>query len=192
MHGQQKPLSVESAFQQYTQSSGSGSSVAYAAPYVKFLAEFISKVSFQSILDLGCGDLVLMDEVFKLVRTEIDDLTPAYLGIDALHRRVQLNHEQRPHMLCAVGDVRAWSPHIGADLVICKDVLQHWSNDEIVDWLENAPACKAMLVTNCARGGEINSDIVMGDWRPIDLTAEPFNAGEVVFQWGTKDVVLIQ
>jgi hypothetical protein len=92
-------------------------------------------------------------------------------------------------------DIRSY-PRIGEapDLALCNFVLQHWANDEIEAWLENLRLARPRfaLIMNVARGVAVNHNINTGGFRPIDLTAEPFSVGEVVFSVGDVDAVLVR
>jgi hypothetical protein len=181
-------LGLADLFQQYTDHSGPGSTLEYSAPYREFLVSYLVEHDVRSILDLGCGDLVIMNAVIKR------DPEISYVGVDCLLERVVKNRALYPDLSCFCDDVRLpdrerfrWF-----DLVICKDVIQHWDTPTIHAWLRAITAFGVpALVTNCARGEQINWDIGMGDFRPVDLTKHPFSRGEVVFSWDTKDVVLL-
>ena len=64
-----------------------------------------------------------------------------------------------------------------ADLAICKDVLQHWSNLEVMKGLGILSKYRWVLLTNSIALGDrsTNGDIVTGDVRPLDLSKEPFS-----------------
>ena len=64
-----------------------------------------------------------------------------------------------------------------ADLAICKDVLQHWCNADILKGLRRLAKYRWVLLTNSIILGtqSVNSDIVTGDVRPVDLSHEPFS-----------------
>lgn len=170
---------------QYTEFSGPGSTFEASAPYREFLSNFIEERAIRSILDLGCGDLVVMSNT---------DLHGAsYHGIDCIPDRIARNAKRHPEKLFSVGDIQTTKTG-DADLVVCKDVVQHWSTPEILAWLEHLKTqpFKYALVTNCNYGATVNLPIHTGSWRAIDLTAPPFSIGTVVFRWDTKDVVLIK
>lgn len=174
---------------QYTDRSGPGSTAEFTAPYRAFLEGFIREHRIGSIVDLGCGDLEVMSRV--------DLHGVRYRGVDVIKERIARNARKHRHFRFEQRDIQRYEwPR--SDLVICKDVIQHWSTDEIHGWLELvrsvAKTFRFMLVTNCNYGATVNTDIQSGGWRAIDLTAPPFSIGEVVFSWGTpnKDVVLIR
>ena len=202
---------------QYTDCSGPGSALSSTVPYREFLAAFVREHGVRSILDLGCGDFEVMSHV--------DIGETSYLGVDVIVERISRNVRKanvmklhRHHF--AVGDARTW-PISNFDLVICKDVVQHWSNAEVTAWLarlafappqgptswtaRHLPKGSAesrssrpryALVTNCNYGPTVNHDVAAGGWRAVDLTKPPFGVGEVVFTWefggATKDVVLVE
>lgn len=195
---------------QYIERSGPGSTKEYSEPYREFLEDFIAKHDIRSILDLGCGDFEIMRHV---------DISGAvwYVGIDCIIERVQANRTIAAHLVgCgprtfACDDARTIDPSyvLGFDLVLMKDVLQHWSSSEVQAWINRyardlvkqvRPAdmpITRFLITNCNYGSTVNTDIETGGWRALDITKPPFEVGKVVFQWGDdvaghKDVVLIE
>lgn len=177
---------------QYVERSGPGSTVEFSAPYREFLRNFIRDNKIHSIVDLGCGDMTVMSNV---------DMNGAqYLGLDVIPERIERNRVKCApsapgfaQMTFERRDIHK-GPFPAADLFICKDVVQHWSNADIEGWLADLRRAhfRFALVTNCNYGPTVNTDIATGGWRAIDLTKPPFSVGEVVFCWGNKDVVLLR
>lgn len=175
---------------QFTVQSGPGSTAAFSAPYRTWLETFLmwdDKIA--SIVDLGCGDMEIMSRV---------NLHGAdYLGIDCIDERICRNRVQHPHMKFEIGEFHTMEiPE--CDLILCKDVLQHWKTADILAWLEQLRAhrdrFRYALLTNCNYLTDaVNADILTGRWRPLDLTKPPFSIGHVAFSWGSpnKDVVLV-
>ena len=170
--------------------SGPGSTVEHTSVYRDFLSDFIRYNNIRSVLDLGCGDMEVMSNV-NLHGAE-------YLGVDVIAGRISDNAKRFPTLKFEHRDLMTYEiPEV--DLVICKDVIQHWTNQEIRAFLVRlmtAPV-KVALITNCNYGSTVNLDISTGGWRPIDLTAPPFEIGRVVCKWGAqrfggeKDTVLL-
>lgn len=176
---------------QYKERSGPGSTVEYSEPYRKWLERFIVDNAIRSIVDLGCGDMAIMSNVALH--------NARYLGVDVIAERIAKNREAHPEMRFTHGDLRTFN--FNDDLVLCKDVLQHWKTEEVRGWLEfllhQRPYFRFALITNCNYGPTVNCNITTGGWRALDLTKPPFSIGEVVFRWGAdrggyKDVVLIR
>ncbi len=182
---------------QYVSKSGPGSTVGFSQPYRKFVESFIASGQggpIKTIIDLGCGDMTVMGNV------ELRDVE--YIGVDVIAARIEQNrklYEHREDMTFACEDLRRFT--LEADLILCKDVLQHWSTGEIAEWLERLKSCSSQfryaLITNCNYGPTVNQAISTGGWRALDLTKPPFNIGERVFQFGDsiggfKDVVMIK
>ena len=66
-----------------------------------------------------------------------------------------------------------------ADLVLCRDCLVHFSYEQIFRALKNFKDSRSeyLLMTTFA-GRQSNSDIVTGDWRPLNFRISPFNLPE--------------
>ena len=171
---------------QYRLRSGPGSTLEASAPYREFLTAFIRAHGVRSVVDLGCGDFVVMGAT--------DLMGASYRGIDCIEERIEANRAKAPGVRFDVGDLTTY-PIPRADLLLCKDVLQHWATADVQEWLarlRRSPTWCWALITNCVSGpGPVNGDIETGRWRNLDLTAPPFEVGEVVFGWSTKQVVLL-
>lgn len=180
----------EAAFTpQYVERSGLGSTLDFTEPYREFLSRFVEERGVVSVLDLGCGDMTVMKNT---------DLRGArYRGVDVVRERLSRNRAICPGWDFEHRDVHAWTPD-AADLIVVKDVLQHWSTADVKEWLARLAGARFRfaLLTNCNYGPTVNSDIKTGAWRALDLTAPPFGLGEVVFSWTVgeirKDVVLVR
>ena len=137
--------------------SGPGSDPDKAQPYLKFVSEYIRIHNVRSVLDLGCGDGRLAEAT--------DWRGASYVGLD-----IKTGHDiltcKRPE----------------ADLVLVKDVLQHWSNAAIDQIFPRLYGCKHVLITNCCDPFKTNEDITTGYARALDLAAEPFN-------WPVREVL---
>ena len=150
--------------------SGPGSGEELTRGYRNFLRYFMRANRIASVVDLGCGDWQISRHMDW---TGID-----YTGVDA--SMVVLQSTQKfardgVHFLHADAVTEALPP---ADLLIAKDVLQHWPNADIMTFLAQLPKYRAALITNTwAPEGtpRWNEDIQVGDWRPLDLSRPPFN-----------------
>ncbi|MGH9212493.1 MAG: class I SAM-dependent methyltransferase [Acidimicrobiales bacterium] len=164
----------------WTGGSGSGSHPANTASYRSFLQRFLRDEMVRSVLDVGCGDW----QSSRLVDwTGVD-----YLGVDAVASVVETNRHRyetasvRFQQLDVLHD-----PLPMADLVLVKDVFQHWPNQVIAQFATRLAAYRHVLVTNTvdahplpsaepiAPALAVNEDIEMGDMRPVDLAVSPFN-----------------
>lgn len=151
------------------QGSGAGSTFENTALYHAFLADFLRANDIQSMVDVGCGDWQSM-QYFDL--TGID-----YTGFDVASVVVDRNNAQyaNDHIRFVLADA-AGSELPTADLVVIKDVLQHWPTPRIQAFLPQLSRFKFALITNCAEPrAELNKDISDGRFRPLDLTLPPFN-----------------
>jgi SAM-dependent methyltransferase len=157
--------------------SGAGSTLIYTASYCKFLQNFMRDNHIQTVVDLGCGDWAFSH---RINWRGID-----YKGFDVVPELILRNQKkyetEHIHFYHADGiDFDLPS----ADLLICKDVLQHLSNEDVAAVLKQLPKFKYCLITNDV--GD-NEQIRTGDCRGLDLTKPPFNLnGAVVFSFLPK------
>ena len=174
--------------------SGMGSLPANAIPYLSMLQEFLVKYRIQSVVDVGCGDW----ELSKLIDWRSID----YRGYDAAKEVIEnitARYGQANRTFFACDAIHADLPQ--ADLLICKDVLQHLPNSFIYDIIPQLPKYKYCLITNDIDYGplydrKLNADIQMGLGRCVDLTMPPFNVKGIPFMryisdGHVKEVLLI-
>lgn len=164
--------------------SGTGSTPEAAKKYINFVNNFIKQKQIKSVLDIGCGD----GQIIKLLNIEHD---MSYIGVDVVKNLIQKNRINFPRFeFLHLNVVEDELPVV--DLVLCKDVLQHLSNDQILVILNKIKkVSKYALLTNDFEnriGKTImhaeNLDIEPGSYRCIDLSKPPFNCqGKVVFKY---------
>ena len=149
--------------------SGAGSFPQATETYRSYLKEFMARHDVRSVVDVGCGDW----QSSQLIDwTGID-----YLGIDV--SSVVLNNTKRfarNGIRFIVGDARTIDlPE--ADLLIIKDVLQHWSNADIMAIIPKFGRFRYCLIANGATEQVrhlTNADTPAGGYRPVDLSKPPF------------------
>lgn len=150
--------------------SGHGSLPKATRRYRQFLADFMRENKVRSVVDYGCGDW----QFSRLV----DWSRVNYLGLDVIsglidtnnkkYRMTNVRFEMAPEQFANVPS---------ADLLIVKDVLQHFPTEMVRRFMEEAvPHFKFALITNCIEpASELNREITLGDFRPLDLRAAPFH-----------------
>ncbi len=150
--------------------SGTGSTVNLAGPYLHFLNKFLSEhPEILRVIDLGCGDWVLGREIFWGERD--------YIGIDVVKFLVEKNQSR-------YGSERKKFIHLDAtkkilpegDLLICKDVLQHLPFSSVQFILSQMKKFRYCIFVNDVTEDlfEKNYDIKPGGYRTLNLTLKPF------------------
>lgn len=155
--------------------SGSGSTPASTRWYRRKLEYLLKRYRIGSVVDVGCGDWAHS----RLV----DWGRAAYLGIDVVPGVIEANTRKfaRPGVSFECVDALDEFPWPPGDLLICKDVLQHWPNESVLEFCTDAISTYDFtLMTNDISsphlGPEfVNTNIAMGGWRTLDLEAPPFN-----------------
>lgn len=153
--------------------SGTGSELGQTVALVHALPALFKEFGIKSMLDVPCGDLNWMKEV------PLDGVR--YIGGDIVAKLVLANKERfaaRPELEFRVLDLLK-DPLPTSDLVLVRDCMVHLPLADITTALERikASGSRYLLATTFTRHGE-NRDIRMGDWRPVNLQAPPFNLPE--------------
>jgi SAM-dependent methyltransferase len=151
------------------QGSGEGSYAVHTLGYVAFLQRFLAKHSIRTVLDFGCGDWQFSQS--------IDWGDVHYVGVDIVESVIKANQRRFGAANIEFRLRTTDEPLPDADLLITKDVLQHWSNAKVQAFLPQLYRYRYALVTNCVnpRGPTVNGDIQDGDFRYLDLRLTPFN-----------------
>ncbi len=150
--------------------SGGGSKEETTRQYRQFLQDFFAVYEIESVVDVGCGDW----EFSRL----IDWGNIHYVGYDLVGSVIKKNQAKyaTDHIYFVHGDaINEDLP--SADLLICKDVLQHLSNRDILAFIPQLKKYKYCLITNDVDSRTLtssNPDIQSGESRPVDLTRPPF------------------
>lgn len=132
-----------------------------------FLQDFFKQKHIKSIADVGCGDWQFSQN--------IDFSGISYTGYDVasfvIERNQKAHAKENVKFVLYDGDFDKIEP---ADLLICKDVLQHLPNEKIKEFLKILPRFKYALITNDI-GERVNEDILASGYRALDITKPPFN-----------------
>jgi SAM-dependent methyltransferase len=173
--------------------SGPGSRLENGKFFIFFVQEFLNQTPhIQSVVDIGCGDWVLA--------REIDWGDRKYLGIDVVKPLIQKNQS-------TFGSKKIHFVHLDvihsdlplANLVICKDVFIHLPNSSVWNLLVEFNKFEYCIVVNDVSSihETQNRDILIGNFRPIDLTCFPFFLKPKMtayYSYGTviKQILLMQ
>ena len=173
----------------YRGSSGAGSAEAYNETYIGWLRDFLQTNKIESVVDVGCGDFRCGPAIYK-------DLNTSYTGLDVYEPMIAANTIENPHMTFKTLDCYTNREEIPtADLCILKDVLQHWSNEEVYNFLDDITTSKKfkyILICNCSRQKRVK-DTRTGHQRQLSadfLPLKKYNPVKV-FTYDTKEVCLI-
>jgi methyltransferase family protein len=148
--------------------SGPGSTRERAASFLPDLIELVRSLRVHTLLDAPCGDFNWAQPLAEAVER--------YIGVDVVPALVELNLQHaspRRRFLCR-DLVRQRLPT--ADLVLCRDALVHFAQEDIFQALANFRRTGAeYLLTTTFVGERPNPDITTGDWRPLNLQRPPFS-----------------
>lgn len=152
------------------ETSGTGSSIDNALIYVEYLKDFFKKKQIKSVVDLGCGD-------WQISR-HIDWKGIEYSGVDVVEYIIERN--KKLYGAKNITFIKADGTEFSlpkADVLICKDVLQHLTFKDILSFITQLKKYKYCIIVNDVDPTTLtceNVDMPRGYYRPIDLTKAPF------------------
>ena len=179
---------------EYNGSSGGGSDIDYNKDnYVLFLKKFITDNNIKNIVDLGCGD-------FRCGKLIYDDLDILYTGYDAYKKVIDYNlkqHSSTKYTFNHLDFCNNKENIINGELCILKDVIQHWSVDNIytfLDYLVEGKKFKYILICNCCYQTQDNTDIRNGEFRPLSCDYLPLKkySPTKLYKYESKEVSIIE
>ena len=178
----------------YNGSSGGGSDIEYNKNnYILFLKKFIIDNNITNIVDLGCGD-------FQCGKLIYDDLNITYTGYDAYKKITDYNskhHSLSKYSFIHLDFCNNKENIINGELCILKDVIQHWDLDNIykfLNYLIEYKKFKYILICNCCYQTEDNTNIQIGDFRPLSCEYFPlkkYNPTKL-YNYHSKEVSVIK
>jgi len=150
--------------------SGTGSNLTNTKKLVDELPALFRTLEVTSILDIPCGDYYWMQKV------PMHGIQ--YTGADLIEDIIKDNKQKHPRVNFIQLDLLVDTiPY--ADLIIMRDCLVHFPNDDVFRALNNVyeSASKYFLSTTFPNHSN-KEDIGMGKWRPLNLQDAPFNLPE--------------
>lgn len=159
---------------EWGQGSGLGSNPENAKPYMVLLQEMLFDPEYTTIVDVGCGDWQLMRNI-----TVPED--KIYTGYDVVEQVIEANvrayTRDNIHFEHTTSLQDLKEKNISGDLLIIKDVMQHWPIAEIQYFIKNIlPRFKYALITNQYDPEHYthNKDKQMGPVHSVGLLEPPF------------------
>jgi hypothetical protein len=182
---------------EYKGSSGEGSSIEYnLGTYIPFIRAFFKTRNIESVVDVGCGDWRCGELIYR-------NLGINYTGVDAYETLIERHKKQwEKHTWLHLNGYadRAQLPE--ADVLLLKDVIQHWTTAEIYTFLDDVIASKKykyIMLINCCFQKTDDEDIGAHcidtyRFRPLSSTKLPLKKynPQVLTRYHTKEVCLIE
>jgi hypothetical protein len=139
---------------------GIGSTLKYTQNFRDQLSTILTEYHITSINDAGCGDM----HWISLVNLQGIEYKP----FDIIPKN---------DSVCVMDITSQKMPY--ADLILCRDVIWHLSNDRIKNMLSLFKSSKAKyLLMNFVLSDEPNIDLVGKSFRRINMLTDPFNLVE--------------
>jgi SAM-dependent methyltransferase len=149
--------------------SGTGSNLGATERLRAELPGLLRRLGVRRLVDVPCGDFHWM--------AHVDLAGVDYVGADIVEALVESNRARYagPGRTFVRLDLTT-GPIPAADAVLCRDCLVHLSFANIARAFRAVAASGARyLITTTFLEQETNSDVVDGDWRPLNLERAPFH-----------------
>lgn len=171
--------------------SGYGSSPAFTRPYREWLTNFLQSVrpgpAVLKLIDFGCGDWQ-STKLLDLANTQ-------YLGYDVVAAVVERNRQLygRDWIQFRLSNLDfSGITDFTADVLIVKDVLQHWPLAKVQQFLRLPWQVEYALFINDTSSPDgtkqLNADCALGAYQLRDLALPPFSLNvRDVFSWESPD-----
>lgn len=165
--------------------SGVGSKPKFNEEYIAFLGTFLKDNKIKSVIDFGCGDWQFSQFV--------DWGDTEYLGLDIVDSVIENNKKQFPeYSFVSDTDIFKYiTPD--KDLVIIKDVFMHWTDVEIVSFLQKLIAYDIKILSINESGQKKYRRLKTGGFSRLDYDKYPLKwfYGKLIFKWQNRQVLLI-
>ena len=175
----------------YNGSSGCGSEIdSNINEYIPFIQTFIETHNIETVCDLGCGSGKLIEKIYN-------NLNIKYYGYDCYSKVIiynQIKFDTQKYNFVYLDFFTRYNDIIECDLIILKDVLQHWRTTQIIYFLNKIielKKAKYILICNCY----VNQKNDRYENTEGALSAEFFPLKnynpEILLRYNTKEVSLI-
>lgn len=142
--------------------SGGGSRPDLTTPWFEFLTKFMLNHNFSSMTDVGCGDF--QNSFHWLSSFEKNHRKIEYCGVDIYRPLIEkLSSEHLAYRFECLDADQERNLLPSAEVIVLKDILQHWPNDLITDfiqWLQSKKRFKYLLLCN--------TSMQKRDWDDVD------------------------
>lgn len=149
--------------------SGAGSREKEARPYIDRINSLIRSRGYTSAIDVGCGD--------GFVGSLID--VRNYLGVDCCERLIANNQKKYPKLSYIPLDIyKDYDIIPSGDILLCKDVLHHWPNEWVVNWLGKLIESKRWKMVALCIDRQQREDFQnchLGGYRALSWSMYPLN-----------------
>ena len=153
------------SYQKWKNGSGRGSYYGVNQPFTNWLSKFLKDNHIKTLIDIGCGDHQLMYHV------DMNDTY--YAGFDCVTNVVENTQYQHPDKHFFHSD--ALDIKQNGEVYLIKDVLIHWNNSEIIDYLSKLiqKPFRYIVLVNCY--SKVNNDIITGSHHTLSSDTYPLN-----------------
>jgi len=154
--------------------SGDGATLARTDHIRSHLLRLFRDLNVRVLADAGCGDVNWQQQIAAQLQL--------YLGYDIVQGVIATaagRHVNLSGFFFKCADI-VTEPVAQADAILCRDCLTHLTNDEVLAAIDLFRRSGSQYLIATSFSTPDNTDIAAGEWRPINLSAAPFNMGQPI------------
>ena len=160
--------------------SGHGSNL-NTEQYYNLISNFVNTLDIykiKSILDMPCGDVLWIKEIFK--KKDVN-----YLGVDIVENLIKSNIKlyENERVKFLNRDIVNFSIEKKFDLVFLRDFFIHINNSDIKKVINNIKKMNIKYFAFTNYDIKKNNDVSTGKHRKVNLLLEPFNLGKPIYSF---------
>ena len=151
--------------------SGDGSDLTQTCVIRAELPRLIENLGIETLLDAPCGDYYWMRSLNLKIKR--------YVGVDIVPGLVRANQEKYGSDVVSFRHIDITRDELPrSDLILCRDCLVHLPLQAALDALRNFKRSGSRYLLTTTYPGLLRTNkrlIIIGNWRPLDLTLPPFS-----------------
>jgi SAM-dependent methyltransferase len=150
--------------------SGGGSSPEATKTFRSILEQFLNEKNIKTVVDFGCGDW----SSTRLINWESIE----YIGVDVVHSVIQENKKKYSSENIDFKEIAGKEDvvNFSGDLLIVKDVLMHWCNGDVIEFINAArPNYKHIILINTSIGATSERPNTSPQFQPLSYKEFPLN-----------------
>jgi SAM-dependent methyltransferase len=156
--------------------NGPGSTAAKTKTLLDSLTAFVVDNGITSMLDLGCGTYGWLHPMVKEHFANFN----SYIGVDVVSSVIDENRRKYPGLRFEVLDER---PLPCADMVFCRDVMQHLTQSQNRRLMAKIRHSRSELLVATSHRDQCSWPLrVAGGCRPVNLELRPYDLGPPVMR----------
>ena len=155
--------------------SGPGSDESQVKEIIDNIPKLLQLYNINKVFDCPCGDFNWISKIFS------KNSNYKYTGADIVSKLIDSNKSLYPEINFIHFDITKDNIDGEYDLIICRDLLVHFSYEDIKKAISNIKKSKCKYILMTTFPNKENRNIKTSQWRPVNFEKEPFNFPKPIY-----------